>query len=98
MTSTLTAPLRLGQEDLLGDLRHARRVGDLGRLAWLCYCEVRRWARQAGEQRLAEHCTEMITHGPYATRDEFLLQINELIAELEQAGASTPESPPERRG
>ena len=39
---------RLVLEDLLGDLWHARRSGDLGRLALLSYYEVRRWARMAG--------------------------------------------------
>jgi hypothetical protein len=50
--------LQLGLEDLLGDLRYARRRGDLGRLALLLYCDVRRWARLAGEEELAEHSSE----------------------------------------
>jgi hypothetical protein len=76
--------LQLGLEDLLGDLRHARRRGDLGRLALLSYCEVRRWARMAGNQRLAEHSSELITHGPHASREEFLAQVDDLIGELER--------------
>ena len=71
--------LQLGLEDLLADLRHARRRGDLGRLALLAYCEVRRWARMAGDQRLADHSSELITHGPHATREEFLARVDELI-------------------
>ena len=43
-----TAPIQLSLEDLLGDLQHARRSGDMSRLALLTYCEVRRWARAAG--------------------------------------------------
>ena len=83
--SASSLPLQLGLEDLLGDLRHARRSGDLGRLALLAYCEVRRWARLAGEQGLAEHSSELITHCPHASREEFLAQVDELIFELEQA-------------
>jgi len=77
--------LQLGLEDLLGDLRYARRSGDLGRLALLSYCEVRRWARMAGYQRLAEHSSELITHAPHASREEFLAEVDELIVELENA-------------
>ena len=81
------SPQQLGLwlEDLLGDLRHARRSGDLGRLALLSYCEVRRWARVAGYQGLAEHSSELITHAPHASRAEFLAQVDELIVELESA-------------
>jgi hypothetical protein len=42
--------LQFGLEDLLVDLRHARKPGVLGRLA---YCQVRRWARNAGNALLA---------------------------------------------
>lgn len=76
--------LQLGLDDLLGDLRHARRTGDLGRLALLSYCEVRRWARMAGDVGLAEHSAELITHGPHASREEFLAHVDDLIGELER--------------
>jgi len=78
-------PLQLGLEDLLGDLHHARRSLDLGRLAWLAYCEVRRWARTAGEQALAEHSSALVTQAPHASREKFLAEVDELIVELEQA-------------
>ena len=42
--TTLTIYLRNGLEDIMGDLRFARRWGDMGRLALLDYCEVQRWA------------------------------------------------------
>ena len=74
----------LGLEDLLGDLQHARRTGDLGRLALLAYCEVRRWARQAGELALAEHSAEMFTKNPHTTRAQFLEMVDGLISELAQ--------------
>jgi len=82
--NTSSIPLQLGLDDLLGDLRYARRVADLGRLALLAYCEVRRWARMAGEQELAEHSSDLIAHSPHASREEFLAEVDELIVELEQ--------------
>ena len=85
--SASSLQLQLGLEDLLGDLRYARRNGDLGRLALLLYCEVRRWARLAGEQELAEHSSELITHCPHASREEFLTQVDDLIVELEKVQA-----------
>ena len=75
--------LQLSLDDLLADLRHAKRQGDLSRLALLAYCEVRRWARQAGEADIAEHAAAMITETPYASRQSFLDQVDDLIAELD---------------
>jgi hypothetical protein len=80
-----TAALRAGLEDLLGDLWHARRRGDMGRLALVLYCEVRRWARQAGEQALAQQTSALMVDGPLASREEFLAQVDRLIGELEAA-------------
>jgi hypothetical protein len=92
-----TTQLQLGLEDLLGDLRYARRRGDMGRLALLSYCEVRRWARIAGAQGLAERSSDLITHTPHGSREEFLAQVDGLIVELEQArclaAVSTPGEP-----
>lgn len=82
---TTSAPLQVGLEDLLGEMQHARRIGDMGRLALLAYCEVRRWARQAGEPELADRSTALITRHPHASRDQFMEQIDDLIHELEQA-------------
>jgi hypothetical protein len=76
--------LKLGLDDLLGDLQCARRGADLGRLALLAYCEVRRWARMAGEQELAEHSAQLITHVPHASREQFLAEVDALIVELER--------------
>jgi hypothetical protein len=84
---TFSAPLQVGLEDLLGDMVHARRTGDVGRLALLAYCEVRRWARQAGETGLAERSTELITLQPSPSRAQFLAHIDDLIDELEAAHA-----------
>src|SRR5262245_20418152 len=83
--SMITNPLRaqLDLEAVLGDLLHARRRGDLGRLALLAYCDVRRWARQVGEQELAQHSLELFTDHTHATRGEFLHGVDDLIEELE---------------
>ena len=83
--NTSNRSLQLGLDDLLGDLRFARRREDLGRLALLSYCEVRRWARMAGYPALAEHSSEMVTNPVPASREVFLARIDSLIAELEDA-------------
>jgi hypothetical protein len=80
--------LQLSLEDLLADLRHARRSGDLGRLALIAYCDVRRWARQAGESGIAERSAAMFTEQPHASREAFLEQVDRLISELAQIQAS----------
>lgn len=89
--------LQLGLEDLLGDMRHARRNSDLGRLALLSYCEVRRWARMAGDLGLAEHSSALITQGPHASREQFLAHVDNLIGELERTrpGHVPPRSRPD---
>jgi len=79
----MTVKLRL--DDVLGDLQHARRTGNIGRLALLAYCEVRRWARTAGEQELAEHSSALVMKSPHSTRDEFLSGVDSLIEELQSA-------------
>ena len=98
MTTALS--LQLGLEDLLADLRHARRRDDLGRLALVAYCEVRRWARDAGDLVLAEHASELITGSPHASREAFLVRIDDLIQELEElpllAAVPGPETPASR--
>lgn len=72
-----------GLEDLLADLHHARKRGDLGRLAFVAYCDVRRWAREAGRDVLAEQASRLITESPHHSRDAFLVQIEQLICDLE---------------
>lgn len=83
--NTRTVPIQLGLEDLLGELHYARRNNDLGRLALLAYCEVRRWARAAGEDALAEHATALVTDSPQASREAFLNDVDGLIVQLEEA-------------
>lgn len=91
--------LVLSLEDLLAELRHARRQGDLGRLALISYCEVRRWARDAGMPWLAEQSAAMVTQQPMATRQAFLERVDQLMFELERvrqnmSSRSKPSLPP----
>ncbi len=55
----------------------------MGRLALLLYCEVRRWARQAGEQTLAQQASALIVDAPSASREDFLALVDRMIAQLE---------------
>jgi hypothetical protein len=73
----------MGLEDLLADLQHARRSQELGRLALLAYCEVKTWARQAGKSDIADGATKMFTQTPCVCKEEFLSNIDSLIATLE---------------
>lgn len=85
-----------GLDDLLADLHHARKRGDLGRLAFVAYCDVRRWAREAGRHVLAEQASRLITESPHQSREAFLQQIDLLILELE--GLRQPEPASNSRG
>ena len=79
--------LKLSLEDVLADLWHARRAGDIGRLALLSYCDVRRWARTAQHHGLAARSHELVLNCPHSDREDFLFAIDQLIAEVEQAHA-----------
>ena len=85
--SAYTLSLQNALEELLGDLGFARKSEDLGQLALLAYCEVRRWARDAGEQELARRSSELISRSH---------QADGLIAELEQARFRLAVAAPER--
>jgi len=89
----LSATLELGLDDLLADLRHARRQGDMGRLALIAYCEVRSWARQAGQFGIAELSTAMFVAEPRASRQVFLDDVDRLIRDLEHVQDSLPKPP-----
>jgi len=82
---SLSMNLQLALDDLLAELRHARRRGDLGRLALMAYCDVRRWARVAEEPAIADHCAAMFTATPHASKAAFLDEVDRLIVALEQA-------------
>lgn len=89
MSTTLTTTelpdgLRVGLEDLAGEMAYARRTEDLGRLALLSYCEIRRWARLAGEQRLADLSWALVTDHPAGDRKAFLNQVDDVVTELER--------------
>ena len=88
---TNSSSIRLGLEDLLADLHHARRNQELGRLALLAYCEVRSWARQAGELEIANHSTQIFTQDPCVSKDDFLSKVDMLVAKLEGLLSAYPE-------
>lgn len=88
---TNSTSIRLGLEDLLADLRHARRKQELGRLALLAYCEVRSWARQAGEVEIANHSTQIFTQDPCVSKEAFLAKVDILVTQLEGLLAAYPE-------
>lgn len=82
---TLQRSLQLGLEDLLLELQEARRRDELGRLALLAYCDVRSWARQAGEIGVAHQSSAIFTNHPHTSKEAFLEQVDDLIAQLQQA-------------
>jgi len=84
MKPQLSPALQTDLEDVLGNLVSARRSGDLGRLALLAYWDVRKWARWARRDALAEVASELVTAQPYPSREAFLEAIDTLIRELER--------------
>ena len=84
MNSEMSPAIRLNLDDVLGNLQHARRTGDLGRLAFVTYWEVRKWARCAGQPALAERASNMITMQPHPSKTAFLEIVDEVIFELER--------------
>jgi hypothetical protein len=93
------ATLHWQLDDLVAELRHARRNGDLGRLALIAYCEVRRWARAAGQAELAEQASRMVLDSPHSTREAFLAGIDDLLDGLERVhdGPARAAAAPARR-
>jgi hypothetical protein len=81
---TTSLGIQLALDDLLADLRHARRSRQLGRLALLAYCEVRSWARQAGKPDIADNASTMFTENPCVSKEEFLENVDNLIRLLER--------------
>jgi len=77
--------VQLALEDVLASLWHARRAGDIARLAHVGYSEVQRWARARRDHVLMAHARALLTDCPYRNRDEFMFAIDRLIAEVEQA-------------
>ncbi len=81
MTPFLNVQLSL--EDLLADLRFARKHDQLGRLALLAYCEVKSWARRAGKPDVADMALNMFSDNPCLRKEDFLQSIDTIIATLE---------------
>ena len=82
MRHTLHTQLVL--EDLLAELQHARKHGELGRLALLAYCDVKGWARRAGKQDVADLALRLFSEDPCTSKAEFLQGIDHLIAALQK--------------
>ena len=70
-------------EDLLADLHYARKHDQLGRLALLAFCDVKRWARLAGKHEVADTALQMFSAIPCISKVDFLQSIDKLIAMLE---------------
>ena len=80
MTHSIDIQLEL--EDLLANMRFAHKHNELGRLASLAYCDVKGWARRAGKPDVADKTLQMFSQCPHLTKQEFLEDINSLIATL----------------
>ena len=80
---THSIDIQLGLEDLLGDLRFARKSDNLGRMALLAYCDAKGWARRAGKSDVADTALRMFAENPCQSKVEFLAGIDNLIATLE---------------
>lgn len=87
MDTVLSPPLRLELDDVLGNMVHARRNDDLGRLALLTYWEVRRWARVAHHDALAARAADLVLNQPLPSRIAFLAIVDDVIDELERIQA-----------
>ena len=81
MTHSIDIQLEL--EDLLADLRFARKSDNLGRLALLAYCDAKGWARRAGKSDVADTALRMFSGSPCINKEAFLADIDNLIASLE---------------
>ena len=84
MNTQLPSALRLDLEDVLGNLQYARRIGDLGRLVHLTYWDVRKWARWAHRDALAERAADLVNGQPQPSRSAFLAIVDDVIQELER--------------
>jgi hypothetical protein len=87
MGSQVPPSLGLEFDDVLGSLQYARRTGDLGRLAHVTYWDVRKWARWAHRDALAERAADLIRAQPQPNREAFLAIVDEVIAEMERIRA-----------
>ncbi len=87
MNAYLPSAARQDIEDILANLHHARRTGDLGRLALLVYWDVRKWARWAHRDALAQRASDLLTLQPHPDRATFLAMVDAIVEELERIHA-----------
>lgn len=81
-------PLTIKQalEPVLADLRYARKHEQVGKLALLVYCDVKRWARHAGKGDVADLVMRMFSESSCKSKGDFLQDIDELLGSLEMHG------------
>lgn len=84
MDQQLHPTLLLDLDDVLGNLQHARREGDLGRLALLTYWEAGKWARRARRDALAQRARDVMIQDPHPDKTAFLTVVDDVIRELER--------------
>ena len=77
--------LQTALENVLGELQEARRNGDLGRLAAVSFCDLKRWARMAHDELLAQQSLELVLNCPHRSREAFLNEADTLIRDAERA-------------
>lgn len=87
MNANSNSALQLHLEDVLGELHHARRMDDLGRLVHVTYWDVRRWARSAHREALASRAADLILSQPQPSRAACLEIVDDVIRELERIQA-----------
>jgi hypothetical protein len=80
-----SADLQFALEDLLAQLWHTRRTGDLGKLAHQSFAEVHRWGRTAEHSPLVHRARDLLVRCPYQSREDLVWAIDQLIAEVEFA-------------
>ena len=83
MAKQLSPSMHRDLEDVLGSLLHARRSGDLERMALLTYWDVRKWTHFAHHNALTALAAKAISPEPHPSRAAFLSRVDEVIAELE---------------
>ena len=84
MSDSLTSQFAL--QNLLEDLQIARENQQLGKLALLAYCDVKRWARQAGRTDVAEQAFRMFSERASISKDDFLREIDAMVGALQEYG------------
>lgn len=65
--------------ELVADLLFARECEQLGKLALLAYCDVKRWARETGRSDVAEMSVRLVSESASMDKQTFLRGIDGLL-------------------